>query len=738
MKVSGNGQRQFRFGLFEANLDTEELFRRDRKIHLENQPFQILTILLEHAGEMATREELQKRLWPSDTFVEFDKGLNTAVKKLRYALGDSADNPTFIETIPRRGYRFIAPVTNGDLGSATDTVNASDTSVLVGGLAEQGRDVSASGVEIGAIPGAHISAASRTRHHLLVTVVACALVLLAAFGIARWQWTRRTVGPEKTKRQTTRLTDSGNATHVAISPDGRYVVYALRAGGKQGLWLRQVATGSDLQILPAEAIGFEGMTFSPDGNYIYFVRDNNDDPGIRYLYVVPSLGGAPRLLIHDVDTPPSFSPDGHQFVFTRGVPARNETEIRIANADGTAERLLVTMRNGYAGYQQGPAWSPDGLTIAVALWRFNPSRYILYAISVGDGSAHEIYSSPNAIGRPLWLPDGSAFLLMLHDQAERGQLWTVSFPKGAATPLSIDLAHYSWTIDATRDRQTVAAISSTVVSNIWVSSANRLAEARPITSGELSVDYLTGLPNGKILARSQNGKLWVLNSDGTERRLFTDLSYAIDPPTSCGRFVIFGIQDRDGYELMRMDSDGTNSTKLVPVDPGALPACPPDGKYVFYHSFGPPQKIWRLALEGGSPVEVSQILGDDIAGSLTISPDGKFLAYPFENYGPAPTVKMAVISVEGGALLRVLQVPGAVFNQNALSWSANGKALQYLLTRNGASNLWEQPLEGGKPKQLTNFADGQIFGFTWSLDRKRLLLTRGSTTSDVVLMSNFR
>jgi hypothetical protein len=235
--------------------------------------------------------------------------------------------------------------------------------------------------------------------------------------------------------------------------------------------------------------------------------------------------------------------------------------------------------------------------------------------------------------------------------------------------------------------------------------------------GELSVDYLTGLPEGKILARSQDGKLWVLNSDGTERRLFTDLSYA-DTPASCGHFVIFGIQDREGFGLMRMGSDGTNSTKLVPADPGALPVCTPDGKYVFYHSFGPPQKIWRLALEGGPPVEVAQVLGDDIAGSLTISPDGKFLAYPFEQYRPVPTIKMAILSVDGGAPLRVLQVPGAVFNQNALSWSPNGKALQYLLTKNGATNVWEQPLEGGKPKQLTNFADGQIFGFNWSLDRK--------------------
>jgi Tol biopolymer transport system component len=399
--------------------------------------------------------------------------------------------------------------------------------------------------------------------------------------------------------------------------------------------------------------------------------------------------------------------------------------------------VLVTLRNCFAGYQPGPTWSPDGRTIAVASWRFNPSRFILDAISVGDGTTHEIYSSPNKIGRSLWLPDGSALLLMLNDQNERGQLWTISFPKGAAKPLSVDLANYDWTIDATRDLKTVAAISSTVVSNIWVAPSTSLADAHPITSGPLAIDYLAGLPNSKILARSQDGKLWLLNADGSERRLFSDLSYA-DPPATCGHFVIFGVQDRAGQRLMRVDSDGTNSTPLVAADLGALPVCSPDGKYVFYHSFGPPQKIWRLATEGGSPVEVGQVLGDDYAGSLTISPDGKFLAYPFEQFRPVPTIKMAVLSLDGRAPAQVLQVPGAVWGQRALSWSANGQALQYLLTNNGASNLWEQPLEGGKPKQLTSFTDGEIFGFNWSLDRKQLLLTRGRTTSDVVLMSNFR
>jgi Tol biopolymer transport system component len=145
--------------------------------------------------------------------------------------------------------------------------------------------------------------------------------------------------------QMTRLTDNGRVQSVAISPDGRYVVYARREGDEESLWLRQVATRSSVQLLPT-GTGFHGLTFSPDGNYIFFVRSDEKDPFFKYLYAMPTLGGPARKLITDVDSPVTFSPDGRRFVYERCIPPRNDIELRIANADGSADNLLAIIHDG--------------------------------------------------------------------------------------------------------------------------------------------------------------------------------------------------------------------------------------------------------------------------------------------------------------------------------------------------------------------------------------------------------
>ena len=137
-------------------------------------------------------------------------------------------------------------------------------------------------------------------------------------GAREWLWRRSNHGE---RLRLTKLTDNRKTERVAISPDGRYVVYARRDGDGLGLWVRQVATrSSDVEIVPPEVVDFAGLTFSPDGDYVYFVRSDKNDAGIHSLFVTPVLGGLARLLLKGVDSPVSFSPDGHRFVFTRGIP----------------------------------------------------------------------------------------------------------------------------------------------------------------------------------------------------------------------------------------------------------------------------------------------------------------------------------------------------------------------------------------------------------------------------------
>jgi Tol biopolymer transport system component len=164
----------------------------------------------------------------------------------------------------------------------------------------------------------------------------------------------------------------------------------------------------------------------------------------------------------------------------------------------------------------------------------------------------------------------------------------------------------------------------------------------------------------------------------------------------------------------------------------AYPGCSPDGKFAYYVNRHRPQKIWRIPTEGGSPEEIADGIGEGVTGSLDVSRDGKLLSYPFDQYNPTGW-KLAVIPARGGSSMRIFDVPGGT---SRIRWSPAGTSLQYLVTHDGATNIWEQALTGGKPQQLTEFTSGRIFNFSWSADRRRLLLTRGDVTSDVVLLSN--
>jgi Tol biopolymer transport system component len=545
-----------------------------------------------------------------------------------------------------------------------------------------------------------------------------------------------------------RVTQSGNANTVAISPDGRYVVYALREGEKQSLNVRQVATGSDVQILPPDEVWIWGLTFSPDANYIDFVRSEKPNFTDTFLYRIPALGGTPHLAMQGgIDFGSSYSPDGRQFAFLRVNSDIGKADILIAKADGTDQRLLAS--RPYRDEFIGVAWSPDGKTVAFTTSEATKRlRSVLWAVSVADGSVREIYSTPDAIGRPRWLPDGSGLLAPIENAGQpfRGQLWFISYPRGEARRLTNDLMDYQLCcLDLTPDGKTLVDTELTTVSDLWVASAGNTAKAKRVTTKEFSVGGFSWMPDGRIILASLDGNLYAVNQDGSGRsRLTPDDSPNWDPSVcGDGRYIVYAAYREQKQGIWRMDADGSNPTRIADETVAGGPQCSPDGKWVVYLR-GPSWTPVKVPISGAKPPEVlAQDFNFEIGFGypLRISPDGKrimYLASPRENPASPSASKpyqLKVIPSDGGADLYKFDWPASA---NAPRWAPAGDAVEYALTRNGVSNIWRQKLGGGAPKQITNFESGLIFDFDWSHDGRQLALTRGTESSDVVLISNFR
>lgn len=732
---SKSSPRFFRFGAFEVDLWTGELRKNGNKLKVQEQPLKVLALLLTRPGELVSREQLREGLWSNDTFVDFDRGLNTAVKRLRDALCDSAENPRFVETVGSRGYRFIAPVSGGNSGTTETAVQPSPP----GDVFEWPRDVDQKPpVDPTAADAAReprpVRSISRRWIVVVVTLTSIVALGIAGYGIRRWK-SNDSSQPDFQHLQLIRLTSNGKVEDVAISPDGRYVAYLFRDGENTSLRLRQVKEPGEAQVLVHDPLLFSGLTFSPDGSLIYFLRATPKDTLFRHLYEIPSLGGPEKKVTPNVDTAVSFSPDGSQFVYESGMPSKDAVEIRIANADGSGDRLLANITDAFAGYTPGAAWSPDGKSVAVPVWMHhqNPGT-VLNVISVGTGAMRALYVGTLGLGRPRWLLNGKMLVVPVNDGNERTQLWTFSYPEGKIQRLTNDLADYDSDIDITRDGEMLATVQHTTIANLWVSSSRDGSSAEQLTSGQQFITHVFPVDGRLAIVNRANNEVWLIDPDGSRPQL---VSSAVRGNwfTGCGRFILFS-SDRDGStELMRIDSGGTNALQLAS---GLIwgEDCSPDGRFVYYPEvFKPRWKIRRVPIDGGPPVDIFENPGEAMPGRIAISPDGKLLAFPYDVASNGPVLNIGTVMTDGGPLVKTFYVAG---DFEGLRWSPDGRGLQYLQQKNGATNLWEQPFSGGPPHQLTKFTSGRIFDFHWSADRTQLYLCRGDITSDVVLLSHLQ
>jgi serine/threonine protein kinase/Tol biopolymer transport system component len=569
---------------------------------------------------------------------------------------------------------------------------------------------------------------------LAIGLAIAALVVLAAAFVG-YKFLNKPKELNLQNMQITKLTDNGKASDVAISPDGRYIVYVLVDGGDQSLWVRNVPTKSDVQVLAPDEVFFNGVTFSPDGNYIYFTRSDKTNVLYNALYVMPVLGGEPHQILQDIDSVVSFSPDGKQFSFMRGVPEKNVTEVRIADADGGGNRLVASVR-GVSNFLFGVSWSPDGKTlVGEFLQGALKNPWQLTSIQVADGTVSTVFSGREALGRPIWMRDGIDVLVPIALLAEnRAQLFLVPRAGGERRRFTNDLSDYGPPLSRTSDGKMVVGVERRLDSHTFVVPGGDTTKAVQISSGETADNAVGAGPSGKILLRSRGSDLVVMNADGSERKTPLPNLRALTSISSCGdRYLLANSFDESGSHLLRTNADGSNPLKLT--DDSMFSDCSPDGTWAL--TVDPTGTfVLRVPIDGGTPAKIASFPG---GVNCAISPDAKLIAcgtqVPAADPNAASVPQLQVLSADDGKVIQVFRAPP---DAREVRWSPDQKSLQFVQTHKGASNIWEQPLAGGPPRQVTHFTSDHIFSFAWSHDGKTLYVARGTTTSDVVLLSNFQ
>jgi eukaryotic-like serine/threonine-protein kinase len=567
-----------------------------------------------------------------------------------------------------------------------------------------------------------------------VTIVSLALVLIG-IGVYAWLGRKKTFTPFQTMN-IERLTTSGTAKWVAISPDGNYVAYVTDNAGKESLWMRQTVTRSDIQIIQPSDEHYGGLTFSPDGNYVFYVR-GAAVWGAGTLYQIPTLGGESRKVADRVDSPVAFSPDGRRLAFMRDQPG-SETALMVAEADGSGERQISARKIPDPFSEAGMSWSHDGKRIAIGA--YSGGECYVMTVQVADGSVKRVGSQGwRHILRVAWLADSSGFVFGAQDSANGPlQLWELSYPDGRARRVTNDLDDYV-DLDMTADSRALATVLREVRSNLWLAPAGTPGQPAQIGFGVATQDGLFGLAwttEGRLAyasLASGRRELWVMDADGSHQGQLTsaaDLQFFSSPSSCPDGSIVFASGVYGAANVWRIDSDGRNRRQLTNDGTNGVPSCSPDGKWVVYNSArSGDYTLWKVPIEGGT----SQQLTNYASAFPSVSPDGKWIA--FEDERVSRSQRIGVIPFAGGQPVRTFNyLPSGAVGYPVIHWTPDSRDLTYIQDKQGVSNIWAQPLDGSAPRQLTDFPDGLIYNFAWSQDGRRLALARGSLTNDVVLI----
>lgn len=567
-------------------------------------------------------------------------------------------------------------------------------------------------------------------------------VLLAVIGFLVYYNFLRNRAPVRFQSvQVEKLTAFGNVVDVALSPDGKYLAYVMEEAGKQGLWVRQTAIANSTRIVPPTGATYRGVTFSRDGNYIYYVYyEPNAKDGT--LARVPAFGGSVRAVKQDVDSPISLSPDSKQVAFIRSNADKGEDVLYIGNEDGSSETPLVSIKfPQHYSLRSAPAWSPDGKQIALVSETADDDGFFtkLSVVDVASKTEKVISSrrwlEMDEIG---WLPDGSGLIVSGQDNASPFyHLWLVEPAKNQERKITTDLNDYI-AVSLSSNPLLLLTVQRQTLTNIWIEHKDNPAKSAPLTSGAGRFFDLRWTSDNKIIYASDasgNADIWEMAADGSGQTQLTAAAGRNYAPVASadGRYVVFHSNRTGRWQIWRMGRDGSNPTLLTTSkEESNWPDISPDSRWVYFeHIDGGTPKLFKISIDGGQAERVTSSL----ALRPSVSSDNRYIAYWQKDDAPNAPWRIGVQSLDGSEPTRYLNVPQGLANgQSAIQFSPDARTVTFIDFKNGISTLISQPIDGSTAQVLTSITKDLFYSFNLSRDG-RLVMSRGIRTSDAALIS---
>jgi Tol biopolymer transport system component/DNA-binding winged helix-turn-helix (wHTH) protein len=762
----------YRFGGFALDSDQKVLLREGKPLPLTLKALEMLLILVENGGQIVTKAELMERLW-RDTFVE-ESNLTSHVQQLRKTLGDNARQPIYIETVARRGYRFIAPVEEvlSDSLSVEDKVSwrveVSDDKISdprsrpayhtlekemfnreaspqaeergesassavgvqaspeVGGLADSRRPALTTEMHTPAFPAQAPARPGKKRLAIIAlsaVALGCVVLLVAKLLLNRPDG-KDSKAQKSLAVRVEKLTGAGQCGHAAISPDGKYVAFAQGEVNAQSVWLRQLGTNTNLEIIPTKDYVF-GLAFSNSGDEVYVIKGQP-----TALYRVSLLGGAPTKVASDMEGHFSLSPDDRQVAFIRSPVGENglrQYSLMVAGTDGSGERPVLV--RAYPDKLDTPLWSPDGRAILCAQGSsYGGGRDIkIIEVNVADGSEREVLGERfYNVTRMAWAPRKDSFILAASRGTENTRLWQISYPGGELTPIAEDVNSYRDLSIAARADVAVAS-QSTLRSFLWAGDDHNPEGMKKLTP---AIDRFCWTPTGQVVFTSVAGgasmDLWVMKPDGSDQKQLTaNAGYNSTPvATPDGRYIVFMSNRSGSFQVWRLTVDTGEQIQLTQGGGKNHPAVSRDGRWVLYNTTED-FRLWKVSINGGQPVQLT----DYYAMLPAVSPDGRVIAC-VGRIGEKREI--VIIPSDGGTPMKRLPYDAWGYR---LQWTPDGKALLYEVSINGVSTVVRQGLEGGTPDKVMQVVEEDVYDFGYSPDSQTLAVTRGSWHHDILLIT---